>query len=41
VGTVQALLPFTQPIPVMTLSWIGVWLLGPQSLDVLDKLRDT
>lgn len=41
VGTVQALLPFTQLIPVMTLSWIGVRLLGPQSLDVLDKLRDT
>ncbi len=40
VGTVQALLPFTQLIPVMTLSWIGVRLLGPQSLDVLDKLRD-
>jgi hypothetical protein len=40
VATVQALLPFTQLIPVMTLSWIGVRLLGPQSLDVLDKLRD-
>ncbi len=40
VGTVQALLPFTQLIPVMTLSWIGVRLLGAQSLDVLDKLRD-
>ncbi len=40
VGTVQALLPFTQLIPVMTLSWIGVRLLGTQSLDVLDKLHD-
>lgn len=28
VGTVQALLPFTQIIPVMTLSWIGVRVIG-------------
>ncbi len=40
VATVEALLPFTQLIPVMTLSWIGVRLLGTQSLDGLNKLRD-
>ena len=35
VGTVQALLPFTQLIPVMTLSWIGVRVIGVERLHSL------
>ncbi|HFE66372.1 MAG TPA: hypothetical protein ENJ93_03830 [Chloroflexi bacterium] len=37
VGTVQGLLPFTQLIPVMTLSWIGVRVIG---VDRLRSLRN-
>lgn len=33
VSVVEALIPFTQPIPTLTLSWIGVRLLGRTRLD--------
>jgi hypothetical protein len=36
VSVVEALIPFTQPIPTMTLSWIGVRLLGRGQLDPRD-----
>lgn len=36
VSVVEALIPFTQPIPTLTLSWIGVRLLGRTRLDPRD-----
>lgn len=33
VATVESLIPFTQPIPTMTLAWIGVRLMGKDRFD--------
>lgn len=38
VAAVEAVIPFTQVIPVMTLSWIGARLLGFQRIDALESV---
>ncbi len=38
VAAVEALIPFTQVIPVMTISWIGARLLGFQRIDALENV---
>ncbi len=38
VAAVEALIPFTQVIPTMTLFWIGARLLGPQKVEAMESM---
>lgn len=38
VAAVEAVIPFTQVIPVMTISWIGARLLGFQRIDAIESM---
>ena len=37
IAAFEALLPFTQVIPTMTIAWLAARLLGPHVLDVTDR----
>lgn len=37
-ATIESLIPFTQVIPTMTISWIGVRLLGPQRIEQIETM---
>jgi hypothetical protein len=38
VSAIEALIPFTQPIPTLTASWIWVRLFGPDRLPEVDTI---